>query len=349
MRSILAVIGATAVSAAAYGQVMDPFYASDYTLADLGAVPGVPTPYGGLTFLAQDSNVLLIGGLANQPTADIFQVRVARDPNGSVSSFVCGTAQYFAEGSGLTRGIDGGLTYGPGGVLFYTSYNDNVIGQLKPGSTTPDRLIELGPLGIFPSVGTLMFVPPGFAGAGRLKIASYSSSQWHDATVTPDGSGTYNITNVGAPITGTSGPEGIVYVQAGNPGFAHDSVLVSEYGANRVSSFEIDANGDPIAATRRTFVSGLSGAEGATIDPATGDFLFSTFVGGSGRVIRVTGFSAFPVCVGDLNNDDAVTLNDLALLLSNFGFAGIGDLDGSCVVDLQDLTMLLAHFGQTCP
>jgi hypothetical protein len=39
------------------------------------------------------------------------------------------------------------------------------------------------------------------------------------------------------------------------------------------------------------FIKGLSGAEGAFIDPLTGDFLFSTF-GSSNQVIRVSGFIA---------------------------------------------------------
>jgi hypothetical protein len=56
-----------------------------------------------------------------------------------------------------------------------------------------------------------------------------------------------------------------------------------------VTAFEVDANGDPRPDTRTVFVDGLSGAEGAVIDPVTGDFLFSTF-GGSNRVIRVQGF-----------------------------------------------------------
>jgi hypothetical protein len=41
------------------------------------------------------------------------------------------------------------------------------------------------------------------------------------------------------------------------------------------------------------FISGLDGAEGALLDPVTGDFLFSTFGGGS-RVIAVRGFAAPP-------------------------------------------------------
>ena len=42
-------------------------------------------------------------------------------------------------------------------------------------------------------------------------------------------------------------------------------------------------------ASRSDFITGLSGAEGAAIDPVTGDFLFSTY-GGGNRVIAVRGF-----------------------------------------------------------
>jgi len=45
--------------------------------------------------------------------------------------------------------------------------------------------------------------------------------------------------------------------------------------------------------SRRTFIAGLDGAEGAALDPLTGDFLFSTCGCGSGanRVIAVRGFT----------------------------------------------------------
>jgi hypothetical protein len=67
-------------------------------------------------------------------------------------------------------------------------------------------------------------------------------------------------------------------------------MIVSEYSAGAVSTYEVDANGNPVTATRRSFMTGLTGAEGAVIDPVTGDFLFSTFGGGS-RVVVVTGFA----------------------------------------------------------
>ncbi len=267
---------------------LDPFYAPHYASIDMGAVPGLPSPYGGLTFLPGDSNTLLIGGSANSLSAAIYEIGVTRNASDHITGF-SGTATIFAVATGTTSGIDGGLTYGPDGVLFYTTYSDNTIGQIKPGSTGPDRVIGLTPLGVASSTGTLMFVPSGFPGEGRLKIASFSSGDWYDATVTPDGVGTFDVVGVTQVVNIGGGPEGIAYVHGGNPGFAQDSILVSEFSAGRSSSYEIDANGDPIGVTRRDFISSLGGAEGAVIDPVTGDFLFSTF-GGGDRIVVVTGF-----------------------------------------------------------
>jgi hypothetical protein len=81
-----------------------------------------------------------------------------------------------------------------------------------------------------------------------------------------------------------------VYVPPGSPDFTDfGSVLVSEYDGNAVTTYAIDANGDPLPATRAVFIDGLTGAEGAISDPLTNDFLFSTF-GGGDHVIVVRGF-----------------------------------------------------------
>jgi hypothetical protein len=66
---------------------------------------------------------------------------------------------------------------------------------------------------------------------------------------------------------------------------------VSEYQAGQIGVYEVDSNGNPVKATRQAFITGLSGAEGAAIDPVTGDFLFSTFGVEAGDVLlRVEGF-----------------------------------------------------------
>jgi hypothetical protein len=57
--------------------------------------------------------------------------------------------------------------------------------------------------------------------------------------------------------------------------------------------------------------------------------------------------------LGDIDDDGDVDLQDLAILLSNFGAASgavwaEGDLDADGDVELQDLATLLAHFGSSC-
>ena len=276
--------GGLAVASPAQAQTIDPFYAGSYTLTDLGTPAGVPPLLGGLTFLAGDLNTLLIGGEANGAGGAIYRLALTRDMNGHITGF--GPATLFST----APFIDGGLSYGPGGVLFYTAYPTNELGQIKPGSTTPDKVIDLTPLGVSSSVGSLAFVPAGFPGAGQFKILSYSSNDVYTATLTADGTGTYDVGGVTAGPTLSGGLEGIAYVPLGSALFPVPSALVSEYGAGSVAAYELDANGDPIPGTRKDFITGLGGAEGALIDPITGDFLFSTF-GGGDRIIRVSGFA----------------------------------------------------------
>lgn len=346
--SILALAGA-ALAAPASAQVLDEYYAPFYEITDLGSVPNVPPAYGGVTFKYDDANILLLGGAANSFIADVFQVRVARDIDGHIISFGCEPAAFFCDAFGVTGGIDGGLAFGPGNVLFYTTYADHQIGQVRPGETTPARITAGADLGMAASFGALQFVPPGFPGAGRLKFASYNTGFWYDSSVSPAGDGTYLISPATPSIVVNvgGGPEGMVYIEAGNPQFAVDSVLISEWATGRIVSYEIDANGDPIVETRRVFMTGLSGAEGAAIDPVTGDFLFSTF-GGGNRVIQVRGFTSTVSCQGDLNFDRSVSLTDLALLLASFGENIGGDLNGDCETSLADLAILLANFGNVC-
>jgi len=173
------------------------------------------------------------------------------------------------------------------------------LGQTQPGSTVEDKIIDLGTLGVASSHSAINFVPTGFGGAGLVKLVSYAGGQWYSGSLSPDGNGTYDIVglaqvDVDNSVAGIQnlqgGPEGFTYIAAGNDAFAANSLLLSEYGAGIVSAYEVDANGDPIASTRRVFLSGLSGAEGATVDPLTGDFMFSTF-GGGNQVVVVTGFT----------------------------------------------------------
>ena len=187
---------------------------------------------------------------------------------------------------------DGGVVYGPGGVLFLARWPVNQLGQTKPGSVITDKIISLGAFGVVGGgPGGVMFVPPGFPGAGQLKILTWSSGFWYTLGIAPDGAGTLDVTSATHETTIGGGPEGMIYIPPGSPVFGGLGLqlLVAEWSAGNVVAYAIDANGDPIPATRTVFLSGLSGAEGAEIDPITGDFLFSTF-GGGDRVFICQGF-----------------------------------------------------------
>jgi hypothetical protein len=271
------------LAAACGGTSFGASFAGSYTCDDLGGAPGVPSNLGGIAFL--DANDILIGGAANGSAGAIYELGVIRDAGNHIIGF-SGSATLYAT----APFIDGGLSFGPGNVLFFTGYPVNTIGEIKPGSTSPDKIVSMAGL-VASSVGSLAFVPSGFAGAGGFKIASYNGGGWYDGTLNPDGTGTYDITGAALESTPGGGPEGIAYVSGSNPGFAGDSVLLDQYNAGQVEAYSIDSNGDPILATGQDFLDGLTGAEGATIDPETGDFLFSTY-GGGNQVDVVSGFSA---------------------------------------------------------
>lgn len=288
LSGLLALAGVFGAAGAGAQTIQAPYNAS-YTLTNLGSVPSLPTPYGGLDFLPSNSNVIVIGGAANTASGALYSIGVVRGAGNHITGFT-GSAALHSAG----EYNDGGVKFGPGGVLFYTRFPVNEVGQVEPGSAINDRIIGLTALGISSSVGALNFVPGGFPGAGQLKIVSYSSGGWYTASYAPDGAGTFNIT---APVLNTTiavGPEGFVYVPIGSPIFpSGTSMLVSEYGNGVVATYQIDSGGNPIPASRAVFISGLTGAEGAVIDPVTGDFLFSTF-GGGNQVIAVRGFGIPP-------------------------------------------------------
>jgi hypothetical protein len=199
-----------------------------------------------------------------------------------------GSVAFFAHASNN----DVGVTYGPGNVLFLSRWPVNELGQTMWGSTITDKIIDLYQYNVTYSHAALNFVPAGFPGEGQLKFVSWSAGQWYTAYISPDGSGTYDIDSVNYETTITGGPEGFIYVPPGSPLFPdYNSMLVSEWSADEVAAYELDGAGNPVPGTRVSFITGLYGAEGAAIDPLTGDFLFSTF-GGGDRVIVVQGFAA---------------------------------------------------------
>jgi PEP-CTERM motif-containing protein len=298
---VLAVCFGLGSGAAVQAQTLGADFAADYTVTDLGSVAGLPPLYGGLTFA--DNNTLLIGGNANDAPGRIYSIGVTRDAiTNRITGFSGVATLYRGPTSQIGEFNDGGVVFGPGGVLFTSRWPVNELGQTKPGSTDEDKIIDMAALGVADSHAALNFVPSGFGGAGEVKLVSWEGGEWYSATLTPDGLGTFDLTGL-VQIdldTGTlsidglpGGPEGFTYVSGLNPDFLVNSLLLSEFSAGAVAVYAVDANGDPILSSRRTFLDGLEGAEGAVLDPVTGDFLFSTF-GGGDRVVLVSGFTEQP-------------------------------------------------------
>ncbi|MCA8954287.1 MAG: hypothetical protein KDE27_32565, partial [Planctomycetes bacterium] len=317
-RSLLAAIPLFFAAALAAQVQIQPPFAGVYVHTDLGSVPGLPVPYGGVVFKANDPSKLLVGGNANNPAAAIYEVDVVRDNQGFITGFT-GSATVHST----APNIDGGLCYGPNGVLFYTAYNINVLGQIKPGSTAPDKLIGLTQHGVLSSTGACNFVPNGFPGAGQLKIVSFNSWTYYGFAVSPDGTGTFDIAAINGPTMVAGGPEGILYVPPGSaliPDYQY--VLISEWSAGEAALYQVDADGNAVGSSRTPFVSGLSGAEGACTDPITGDLVFSTFNGGD-RIFRITGFG---VCGSHTNYGVGIPGQNGAPTIAGGGCAGRGQI-----------------------
>jgi hypothetical protein len=279
---------AALLPAGASAQVIQAPFKASYSARDLGSPPGVPTRYGGLTFLAGNSNTLLIGGGANTSVGALYAVPVRRAADGQITGF--GNARRYADAANN----DGGIAYGPGNVLFLAQWPNNGLGQTRPGSSATDKFIDMNQFGVASSLVALGFVPSGFPGAGSLKLSSYSGGQWYDAAVAPDGAGTYNLTRVTpVPAASIPGSDGFVYVPPGSTLFDSPSMLVTEYQDGAIGAYRLDGDGNPVVSSRRGFLTDLDNAVGATIDPVTGDFLFSTF-GGNNQVVAVGGFGLAP-------------------------------------------------------
>ena len=276
-----------------------PDFEGSYAITDLGSIPLVPAPYGGLTIDPNDPNSLLLGGSANGSNGALFRVSIIRDAGNHIVG-ISGSGERVADAAFN----DGGVVFGPGGVLFLARWPVIELGQNKPGSTVTDKIISLSSFGVGGrGPGGVQFVPTGFPGVGQMKIVTWPEGLWYSVPLFQDTSGTFDIGQATLETTIEGGPEGMVYVPQGSPKFDELSLLVSEFSSGNVVAYEMDDNGDPIPDTRRFFLIGLSGAEGAFIDPLSGDFLFSTF-GGGNRVVAVRGFRAPSAPVAE---DDVAT------------------------------------------
>lgn len=268
-------------------QTLTPeFEAAGYTLTDLGSIENLPAQYGGLTIRPSQPNTLYIGGSANVSSGALYTVPLLRDPVTNQVTGFGGPATLLVS----APNNDGGVFYAPNGTLLFTRYNMNEIGQILPDNTYVSS--PLTPLGVLSSVGSIALVPGGYPGAGNLIVVSYNAAVVYHLPYAIEASGLYTFSAPTAEVSiseTAAGPEGIAYIPAGSLAFPNLSMAISSYGLGKVMVYEVGEHGLPVPATAREMVVGLTGAEGALIDPLTGDFLFSTF-GGGNKVVRISGF-----------------------------------------------------------
>ncbi len=290
IRSMLTLVVAAWFAAlaplAVQAQTLQPPFDADYTLLDLGSAPGVPPSYGGVFILASQPNTLYIGGDANDSPGALYAINLLRDGAGLITGF-SGSATRVAD----APFNDGGIVPDPGGLISYAQWPENRYAQINLATGLVVNDIDLTPLGVADSSASVAFIPAGYPGAGGMRIASWSGGQFYVVNYSVGGGGIISINGVtqvaGSTLPG--GPEGWAYVPLGSAQFPSPSMIVSEFSSGNVAAFNMDAQGNPVISSRRVVVSGLSGAEGAAIDPVTGAFVFSTF-GGGDRVVVLSGF-----------------------------------------------------------
>jgi hypothetical protein len=272
------------------GIVLAPPFDDDYECWNLGPIPNVPLEWGGLNIHPDDDDTLIVGGFSNEAQGKIYAIDIARDGDCHVLGYENANPVVFSAG----EYNDGGVAFHPdSGVLFLARWPVNELGMVEPNSQVTDKIIPLGGWSVTSSLAGLNFVPDDFPGAGKLKFVTWATGDWYTVTIAPDMNGTYDITDVDHELTIVGGPEGFVYIAAENPGFDTESMLVSEWSDNKIAAYELDDDGNPDPNTRVDFVTGLTGAEGAFIDPQSGDFLFTTW-GGADVLIAIRGFKPLP-------------------------------------------------------
>ncbi len=273
----------TAVNAQALTQ---EFLDLGYQLEVLGPITGLPAPYGGLSIKASEPDVLYIAGASFSANGVIHTVPLTRDPGtGRITGF-SGPSSLFAA----APNVDGTVLFADNGTLIYTRFPSNALGQILPNGTT--LTVGLTDSGVQPSPGCMAFVPQGMPGAGGLVLASYTVNKIMNVPYTFDAQGFLQPGWSGPPITLTvcNGPEGIIHVPAGSPGFAVHSMIMGCYDSGFLLIWDVDAQGLPILASGRSFIAPAPYTSGTAFDPVTGDLLFSTN-GNPSRLVRVSGFN----------------------------------------------------------
>ncbi len=297
---------------AASGKLVAPYDVA-YTAYDLGPVPGMEgTLLGGCADKPGDPNTLLVIAGSERPEGAIWEVGVKRDACGHIVGFV-GKA---------TKGIpvpygDANLVVTGSGNMLVPQFPVATLAQVDATQKKVDATWKLGsPFLAYAggswtpgheSLGGLAFVPSTIVSGTELRGVGYPLGNWVHIDIKKNVNDPKLYDYVGITKTNinlTNGPGGVAYVPAGSPGFTKPAVLVAEWlvgtppplttGVRQVAAYDVDANGDPIVATRREFLAQFDRPWGAHFEASTGDYLFLQWANNPDHMIQVRGFAKPP-------------------------------------------------------
>jgi len=278
---------------ATHAQALGPAFSSAYSVKDLGPLP-LEEGIGGIALHPTNPTKLLFRMTAGQGTENsLHEVTVTRGADQRITGFSSPTrfVALTPSENGATGASDGSLAVHSSGTVLYTSYNDATVGQVKAGSQTRDKLINLDDLGYPSGGGGLAIVPAGLPGAGRFKVAA--SSTWTDGALIADGEGTFDLSEPSNWIELPQDAGGIAYVKAGEPVFSTASILMTTQD-DAVIAYTANQVGDPNVGSARLFLTNLPNVSGITVDIVTGDILVS---GRGNRIYAIGKFQSKPITV----------------------------------------------------
>ncbi len=117
-----------------------------------------------------------------------------------------------------------------------------------------------------------------------------------------------------------------------------------------ISGSGVILTGTPTPNARGTIVTGLSLEADSAADLGPRSITIANADGTAAAIDAFTIVEGVASCPPDVDESGSVDLDDLNLVLTNFGQStSVGDTDGNGVVDLDDLNAVLTAFGTDCP
>jgi hypothetical protein len=180
-----------------------------------------------------------------------------------------------------------------------------------------------------------------------------------------NGATAYGINDNGY-VVGDSGNDAWLWTGAGT--LSASNSLGSLYGSGSASASGIDSANDVVGSSDgHAFICPQAGAmldlnslaPNLTNSDGTWTLLGATAISENGQYICGTasngtvthGFLLTAALPGDANLDGTVDINDLTVVLANYGQTGAtwidGEFTGDGTVDINDLTIVLTHYGQS--